>query len=233
MIKFLPLVIFVSAAFVNCGGDAPSRAQVAPPPQGAPAKKEGADKKVSATPANASASTLKVTELKEAGLKSLFEESVARKRPLLINFWATWCVPCRAEFPDLVKIREQFSAERLDFVTVSLDDASEIETGVPDFLREVRGDVMPAFLLNADDPEVAINMLDPKWRGELPATFLFGRKGDLFYKHTGRIKPAELRQSINAALESRDDAPPAATPTPSPAPEPTPTPTPVPPARRD
>jgi thiol-disulfide isomerase/thioredoxin len=144
-----------------------------------------------------------VTELKEAGLKSLFEESVARKRPLLVNFWATWCVPCRAEFPDLVKIREQFAADRLDFVTVSLDDASEIASGVPDFLKEVRGDAMPAFLLNADDPEVAINMLDPTWRGELPATFLFDRAGTVVYKHKGRVKPSELAAVIEKTLGAK------------------------------
>ncbi len=204
MRKLLCLVIFVSAAFViNHGGGAPARAQVAPPQQGGPVKKEDAVQKASAKPAP-TGSTLNVTELKEAGLKSLFAESVARKRPLLINFWATWCVPCRAEFPDLVKIREQFPTERLDFVTVSLDDASEIETGVPAFLREVRGDAMPAFLLNADDPEVAINMLDSTWRGELPATFLFDRAGTLVYKHKGRVKPAELAAVIEKALGAKE-----------------------------
>jgi thiol-disulfide isomerase/thioredoxin len=203
MRKFLSLVIFVSAAFVNHGGGAPARAQVAPPQQGAPVKKEGAGQKDSAKPAP-NTPTLKVTELKEAGLKSLFEESVARKRPLLINFWATWCVPCRAEFPDLVKIREQFPAERLDFVTVSLDDPSEIETGVPDFLKEIGGDAMPAFLLNADDPEVAINMLDPTWRGELPATFLFDRAGTVVYIHKGRVKPSELIPVIEKTLGAKE-----------------------------
>lgn len=187
MRKLLSLVLLACAAFVNDAGGA--RAQQAPPPQ----------KSVPAP-----ASKPKVTELKEAGLKSLFEESVARKRPLLINFWATWCVPCRTEFPDLVKIRGQFPTERLDFVTISLDDTAEIETGVPDFLKEVRGDAMPAFLLNADDPEAAINMLDPTWRGELPATFLFGRAGTVVYKHKGRVKPSELAAEIEKALAAKE-----------------------------
>jgi thiol-disulfide isomerase/thioredoxin len=205
MRKSLFLVLFaVSAAlFFDHAGGAAARPHGAPPRQkGGASKKDAAGQKVRA--AHAPAARPKVTELKEAGLKSLIEASVARKRPLLVNFWATWCVPCRAEFPDLVHIREQFAADRLDFVTVSLDDASEIETGVPDFLREVRGDAMPAFLLNADDPEVAINMLDRTWRGELPATFLFDRTGAVVYNHKGRVKPAELSAVIEKALGGKE-----------------------------
>jgi thiol-disulfide isomerase/thioredoxin len=202
MRKLLSLVLFASAAFANHAGGAAARAQDAPPPQSGPVKKEAAGQKVSA--ATAPASKPKVKELKEAGLKSLFEASVARGRPLLINFWATWCVPCRVEFPDLVKIREQFAADRLDFVTISLDDAADIETSVPDFLKEVRGDAMPAFLLNADDPEAAINMLDATWRGELPATFLFDRTGVVVYKHKGRVKPAELASVIEKTLGAKE-----------------------------
>ena len=59
-------------------------------------------------------------------------------RPLLVNFWATWCDPCREEFPDLVKIDADFRRKGLDFITVSLDDLSEIKTEVPKFLRRCR-----------------------------------------------------------------------------------------------
>jgi thiol-disulfide isomerase/thioredoxin len=52
-------------------------------------------------------------------LKHLITEQ--RERPLLINFWATWCDPCRDEFPDLVKIDSEYRPQSLEFVTVSLD----------------------------------------------------------------------------------------------------------------
>ena len=169
-----------------------------------------------------------VREIDEAGLKSLLEARSAKGRILLVNFWATWCVPCREEFPDLVRIDGEFRSrgEEFEFVTVSLDDATDIKTSVPDFLAEMRATGIPAYLLNAVEPETAINLVSPEWRGELPATFIFGRRGDLFYKHTGRIKPAELRQSINAALETRNDAPLAAESAPTLTSAPTPTPTP-------
>lgn len=47
-------------------------------------------------------------------------------RPVLVNFWATWCEPCRAEFPDLVKINDEFFERGLTSFTVSLDDPSTL-----------------------------------------------------------------------------------------------------------
>ena len=116
---------------------------------------------------------------------------------------------------------------------------TDIKTSVPEFLAQMRATRMPAYLLNTPEPEAAINLVSPDWRGELPATFLFGRRGEVFYKHTGRVKPAELRKAIDASLwwcyddPPPADAAPAATPTPTPTPAPTPTPTPAPPARKD
>ncbi len=143
----------------------------------------------------------KVTEIDEAALKSLLGAGAGRVRPLLVNFWATWCVPCREEFPDLVKIREQYGESRLDFILVSLDDPSDIEKAVPEFLSEQRANNLPSYLLHAADESVAINFVDPDWSGELPATFLYDRTGNVVFKHKGRIKPAELRVALDAALK--------------------------------
>ncbi|HEV2762187.1 MAG TPA: TlpA disulfide reductase family protein [Pyrinomonadaceae bacterium] len=152
-----------------------------------------------------------VTQLDEAGLAKLLGRDAAttnaERRPLLVNFWATWCDPCREEMPDLVKIDDDFRPRGLDFALVSLDDAEEISKGVPEFLTHMRATRIPSYLLNANDPEAAITSVDPAWRGELPATFLFDRQGRLAFKHTGRIKPAELRKAIEATLA----APPATT----------------------
>jgi len=144
----------------------------------------------------------KVVELKEAGLKELLESGSVAGRPLLINFWATWCVPCREEFPDLVRLRSDYPADKLGFALVSLDDPSEIEGTVPAFLAEMRAGAFASYLLNADDPDAAINLIDPTWHGELPATFLFDRAGNVVYKHKGRVKVPELTAALDAALKN-------------------------------
>lgn len=134
-----------------------------------------------------------VEPINTEALKSLVTKQKAR--PLLVNFWATWCVPCREEFPDLVKIDAEFRPGALDFVTISLDDVTDIKTTVPTFLKEMKA-TMPAFLLDARDPEPAINAVDPKWQGDLPATFLYNEKGEVVFKHFGRVDAVELREAI-------------------------------------
>ncbi len=126
-----------------------------------------------------------------------------RERPLLINFWATWCDPCRDEFPDLVKIDREYRPRSLDFVTISLDDFSEIKTEVPKFLGLMKA-TMPAYLLNVPDPEPAITAVDPRWSGSLPATFLYNAKGEVVYKHFGRVDPNELRAAIDKLVKKTD-----------------------------
>jgi thiol-disulfide isomerase/thioredoxin len=124
-------------------------------------------------------------------------------RPLLVNYWATWCEPCRNEFPDLVKIDGQYRAKGLEFIAVSLDDLKDINTEVPKFLREMRAK-MPVYLLNVVDPEPAINSIDPAWGGALPATFLYNSKGEVTYKHFGRVNTAELRAAIEKLVGSKE-----------------------------
>jgi len=55
---------------------------------------------------------------------------------------------------------------------------------------------MPANLLKLADPEPAINAIDPKWQGDLPATFLYNAKGEIVFKAFGRVNTAALREAI-------------------------------------
>jgi thiol-disulfide isomerase/thioredoxin len=133
-------------------------------------------------------------------LKNLLKRGSSR--PLLINFWATWCDPCRDEFPDLVKIDNQYRSKGLDIVAISLDDLKDINTEVPKFLREMHA-TMPVFLLDVPDPEPAIKIIDSQWAGSLPATFLYNAQGQIVYKHFGRINDAEVRSAIEKAISDK------------------------------
>src|SRR5829696_3955244 len=139
-----------------------------------------------------------VSAIDTEALKGLLTQQ--RERPLLINFWATFCDPCRDEFPDLVKIDKDYRPRSLEFVTVSLDDMSEIKNEVPKFLDAMRA-TMPAYLLNVSDPEPAINFIDRRWQGDLPATYLYNEKGEIVYKHIGRVNAAELREAIEMVVK--------------------------------
>jgi len=143
-----------------------------------------------------------VREIDLDGLKKILQRDPKETRPLLINFWATWCDGCREEFPDLVKIDNDYRDKGLNFVSVSLDEVSDIKTAVPQFLKSMNARMNVAWL-NVKDPEPAIHAVDMTWDGALPATYLYDKDGKVVFKYFGAIKPAELRSAIDKQLGSK------------------------------
>ena len=147
--------------------------------------------------------TPRVSLIDEAGFKRLLARGAPpQDRPLLVNFWATWCDPCREEFPDLVKIDADYRRRGLDFVAISLDDVADMKTTVPKFLRAQHA-TMPVYLLDVPDPETIIQIVDTTWQGDMPATFLYDQNGSVVFKHKGPIKPAELRAAIDKLVGNK------------------------------
>lgn len=134
----------------------------------------------------------KVTQIDEVKLKTLLKPN---GKPILVNFWATWCEPCREEFPDLVKIGADYKG-KLDFITISLDDLEELNRDVPKFLAEMKVE-MPAYLLKATNDDAAISSVSKDWQGGLPFTMLINTKGEIVYFKQGKVKPDILRGEID------------------------------------
>ena len=145
-----------------------------------------------ATPKAAAKPTLKVTLVDEIALKKLL---VPNGKPLLVNFWATWCDPCREEFPDLVKIDQEYKG-RIDFITVSLDDVENISTTVPKFLTAMRSE-MPPYLLRTDDENTFIASIAKDWQGGMPFTALYAPSGELKYYREGKVAIPLLHDQLN------------------------------------
>ncbi|HEV7644415.1 MAG TPA: TlpA disulfide reductase family protein [Pyrinomonadaceae bacterium] len=160
--------------------------------------------KGSATAQVGNADLPKVTQIDDTTFSGLIKKSTAASRPLLVNFWATWCDPCREEFPDLVKIDADYGARGLDFIVVSMDDLVDLKTTVPRFLADVKAK-MPAFLLIAKDEGAflesitAVESKDDAVVG-LPVTVLFDSSGKIAYKKSGKIKPEVLRAEIDKLI---------------------------------
>ncbi len=135
-----------------------------------------------------------------AELKTLAKP--ANKKPILINFWATWCGPCRSEFPELVEIDRDYRPKNLNFVIVSIDDFAVIDTRVPEFLTDYDS-TMPSYLINIEDrTEIAkaIRRLTPRFPDTYPLTLLFNSSGKLVFQKVGRINAKILRKEIEKVL---------------------------------
>lgn len=96
---------------------------------------------------------------------------------LFINFWATWCVPCVEEFPDLVKIYDKHKDSDFEFLSVSVNLPSEIETKVKPFLIEQNAN-FPVVVVEEKRSEEVINLINPEWNGAVPVTVIYNEDGN-------------------------------------------------------
>lgn len=137
----------------------------------------------------------RVEQIDTARLETLLRPN---GKPLLINFWATWCDPCREEFPDLVKLDAEYKG-KLDVITISLDELAEIDRDVPKFLASVKSE-MPAYLLKTADDDAAIRLVSKDWSGNLPFTMLVDVKGVTTYQRNGKFRYETLKENIARTL---------------------------------
>jgi thiol-disulfide isomerase/thioredoxin len=123
---------------------------------------------------------------------------VPKDKPLLVNFWATWCEPCREEFPDLVKLDNEFKG-KIDFITISLDDPADIEGPVKSFLASMKAQ-MPVYVLKTADEAAVIPSVSKEWHGGMPFTILYHPKGNAVYERQGKVQLEVVRPQIEKLL---------------------------------
>jgi thiol-disulfide isomerase/thioredoxin len=113
---------------------------------------------------------------------------------LVINFWATWCEPCRAEFPDLLDIAEMYQKRPLQLVTVSTNYPDE-KKAVQAFLEEQHA-VTRNLIFGTTDPYQLIGAFDKTWSGGVPFTMVLGLNGEVLYKSLGGMDALEIRRTL-------------------------------------
>jgi thiol-disulfide isomerase/thioredoxin len=123
-----------------------------------------------------------------------------RGKVVVVNFWATWCVPCREEFPDLVRLEEAYRARGVAVLGVSIDlpkDMPKIEK----FLAANRPE-FPNYVKRAGgDDQDFIDAVDPKWGGELPFTVVYGKDGKKAKVLSGKQSYADFEKAVAELLK--------------------------------
>ena len=120
------------------------------------------------------ADNVQVTPVTAADIQRNIHEPGSKA--VLINLWATWCGPCREEFPGLVRVAHRFQSQGLKVILVSADDDKDL-SAVKKFLAE-EGVDFPAFI-KAEKDQAFIDGLSKQWTGALPATFIYDGNGKL------------------------------------------------------
>jgi peroxiredoxin len=126
-------------------------------------------------------------------LKAL-RENAGTGKLLLVNFWATWCAPCVAEFPDLQKIVRMYRQRQLDIVTVSINAPDEKDM-VLKFLKQQHA-INKNLLVNSDDAADGVSVFGAGWTGGAPFTALISTTGQVLYKTQGQMDALEVKRAI-------------------------------------
>jgi thiol-disulfide isomerase/thioredoxin len=127
-----------------------------------------------------------------------------RGKVIIINFWATWCGPCRAEIPDLVTLQEKYR-DRLQVIGISEDEAP------PDVVKRFAADHHVNYPVIMTTPE--IGKLFPGI-GALPTSFIIDRESRVVQKHVGMLQAAMTEREtrslaglpVNASIEEVDQS---------------------------
>ncbi|MFN3543341.1 MAG: TlpA family protein disulfide reductase [Thiobacillus sp.] len=112
-----------------------------------------------------------------------------RGQVIVLNFWASWCAPCREEVPDFADLRAQYRAKGVEFVGIAVDTPERVTT----FLREFPVDY-PILIGEGAATHLAERLGNPS--GALPYTIVLDRDGRVVMRHLGRLD----RGTLDAAL---------------------------------
>lgn len=134
--------------------------------------------------------TTKPIELVQLDLENLNGEKVIVRsgKPIVITFWATWCVPCVEEFPEFEELNKQYS-DKVDFLMVSDEEVSKIEK-----FKVKKGYTLEMIR--------SLKTLDKYGLMIRPATYFYDSKGNLVNKIAGGITKKELEKEIKALIEN-------------------------------
>ena len=119
----------------------------------------------------------------------------AKGSVLLINFWASWCKPCVKEFPDLVKLYNDYKDKGFRLLFISLDDIPDIDKAVKPFLAQQKVD-FTTYYNKLAKPEEVMDYIDKNWQGAIPSTYIYDKEGNVKKSYLGNKSYEEFEAEI-------------------------------------
>jgi thiol-disulfide isomerase/thioredoxin len=122
-------------------------------------------------------------------------------KPTLVSFWATWCEPCRYEYPTIVQMAKDYASKGLAVFGVSFDSNADMHL-VRDFLAKNKP-AFPNYRQRTDiDVDAFYTGVNPQWTGTMPETVFYGRDGKIVLHFEGEHSQADFEKAIQIILAS-------------------------------
>ncbi|HEY2119519.1 MAG TPA: TlpA disulfide reductase family protein [Candidatus Acidoferrum sp.] len=115
-------------------------------------------------------------------------------KPLLVTFWATWCEPCRDEYPMLNELAKQYAPQGLKVVGVDLDQDGDLIL-MRRFLARYKP-IFPNYRKKQGGEDAFVQAVMPGWNGSIPASIFYGKDGT----QIGNFVGAGSREKYEAAI---------------------------------
>lgn len=119
-----------------------------------------------------------------------------RGKILIINFWATWCPPCKKEIPEFITLQNQYSAQGLQFIGVALEDKESVR----EYMKTVKINYP---VLIAEDQGIALAFKLGDISGTVPFTVVVDQNGQIIYRHQGNFSKDQILSVIAPLLTGK------------------------------
>ncbi len=123
-----------------------------------------------------------------------FDLASERGNVVLLNLWATWCVPCRYEIPELQKLHDKNASRGFKVIGVSLDD------GGADLVKQFVAEHKMTYPVLLDPDGKLANIFQTS---SVPTTVLIDRKGKIVWKQLGAISEGDVSKALEAAINEK------------------------------
>lgn len=137
-----------------------------------------------------------VRQIKITDLEQTIRES---RTPLIVNFWATFCIPCIEEIPYFQKQVAAHKKDSVQLLLVSLDLPDEYPDGISRFMQK-RKITAPVVWLNETNADYFCPKVDSNWSGAIPATLFVNPARNYRRFHEEQLTEAQLIKEINGML---------------------------------